>query len=47
METELQLDENLRLFVLPPLSQADCAAIEARIPHLPEQLLDPAQWPRK
>lgn len=46
METESQLDENLRLFVRPPLAAEDCALIETRIPRLPEQLLDPAQWPR-
>lgn len=46
METESQLDENLRLFVRPPLAPQDCAAIELRIPRLPERLLDPAQWPR-
>jgi spore coat polysaccharide biosynthesis protein SpsF len=44
METETQLDENLRLFVRPPLSQQDCAEIERHIPHLPERLLDPSQW---
>ena len=47
METEDQLDTNLRLFVRPPLSREDCAAIEARVPALPAALLDPAQWPKK
>lgn len=46
METEVQLDENLRLFVRAPLSPIDCAEIESRIPRVPECLLDPAQWPR-
>lgn len=46
METQSQLDENLRLFVRPPLSQKDCEAISAHIPNVPEQLLDPAKWPR-
>jgi len=46
METELQLDENLRLFVRAPLSAADCARVEARIPRQPACLLDPAQWSR-
>ncbi|HWU27314.1 MAG TPA: aldo/keto reductase [Rhizomicrobium sp.] len=45
METEEQLDSNLRLFVRHPLSPVDCSAIEARMPRLPERLLDPAQWP--
>ncbi len=44
METEDQLDENLRLFVRAPLSAQDCAAIERRIPRLPERLLNPALW---
>lgn len=46
METESQLDENLRLFVRPPLAPEDCAVIESRVPRLPVGLLDPAQWPR-
>ena len=46
METEAQLDTNLRLFVRPPLAPQDCARLEARIPQLPEQLLNPAQWSR-
>jgi aryl-alcohol dehydrogenase-like predicted oxidoreductase len=44
METEVQLDDNLRLFVRPPLSAEDCAEIARRIPRVPAQLLDPAQW---
>jgi aryl-alcohol dehydrogenase-like predicted oxidoreductase len=46
METEAQLEENLRLFVRFPLTPEDCAALEARLPRLAEPLLDPAQWPR-
>ncbi len=46
METETQLDENLRLFVRPPLAPEDCVRIGSRIPRVPENLLDPAQWPR-
>jgi aryl-alcohol dehydrogenase-like predicted oxidoreductase len=46
METEDQLDENLRLFVRPPLSTEDCAAIEQVIPRVPETLLNPASWPK-
>jgi aryl-alcohol dehydrogenase-like predicted oxidoreductase len=47
METEEQLDTNLRLSILPPLPAHDCREIEALIPHVPAQLLDPAQWPKK
>ena len=43
-ETEAQLDENLRLCTLPPLSAADCDALEASAPRLPQALLDPAKW---
>ncbi len=47
METEDQLEENLRLFVRPPLSAEDCAAIRQRVPRVPEALLDPARWPKR
>ena len=46
METEDQLDDNLRLFVRPPLSPEDCAEIAGRLPRVPAQLLNPAQWPQ-
>ena len=46
METEAQLDANLRLSIKPPLSREDCAWIEKMIPRVPERLLDPAQWPK-
>jgi aryl-alcohol dehydrogenase-like predicted oxidoreductase len=45
METEEQLEANLLLSTRPPLAFADCAAIEAGRPRVPEQLLDPACWP--
>jgi spore coat polysaccharide biosynthesis protein SpsF len=45
LETEDQLDANLRLFVRPPLTVGQCALLEARIPRLPETLLNPALWP--
>ena len=47
METEDQLDENLRLFLRRPLSPQECSLIDARTPKLPAQFLDPAQWPQK
>jgi aryl-alcohol dehydrogenase-like predicted oxidoreductase len=46
METEDQLEENLDLFVRPPLSADDCATIQQRIPRVPETLLNPALWPK-
>ena len=46
LETETQLDANLRLAVKPPLSKSECVLIEARIPRLPARLLNPAQWPK-
>jgi aryl-alcohol dehydrogenase-like predicted oxidoreductase len=45
METEEQLEANLLLSTRPPLALADCAAIEATRPRVPEELLDPARWP--
>jgi aryl-alcohol dehydrogenase-like predicted oxidoreductase len=47
LETEEQLDLNLRLAVKRPLSPDECAAVESRVPHLPEQLLNPALWPKR
>ncbi len=47
METEDQLDDNLRLFLRPPLSPADCADVARRLPRVSAQLLNPAQWPQK
>jgi len=46
LETEEQLDTNLRLAGKRPLTPAECALVELRIPRLPMRLLDPAQWPR-
>jgi spore coat polysaccharide biosynthesis protein SpsF len=47
METEEQLDANLRLSARPPLSPDDCALVERAMPRVPQKLLDPAQWPKK
>ncbi len=47
METEIQLETNLKLSARPPLSADDCKAIEAMRPRVPLQLLYPAQWPRR
>jgi len=46
LETEAQLDANLRLSLKRPLSESECGLIEKRIPRLPMRLLDPAQWPK-
>jgi len=46
LETEEQLDINLRLALKRPLSESECALIERRIVRLPVRLLDPAQWPK-
>jgi len=43
-ETEDQLEANLKLATRPPLSPEDCLKIEQSAPHVPERLLDPAQW---
>jgi spore coat polysaccharide biosynthesis protein SpsF len=47
LETEAQLDENLRLMRNPPLSPAECRFVDDCLPRLPEQLLNPALWPKK
>jgi aryl-alcohol dehydrogenase-like predicted oxidoreductase len=47
METEEQLETNLRLAICPPLAADACADIEATRPRVALALLDPAQWPRK
>jgi len=47
METESQVDANIRLYALPPLDRAECTAIEGGAPRMPNALLDPAQWPQK
>jgi spore coat polysaccharide biosynthesis protein SpsF len=47
LETETQLEENLRLMRHPPLTPAECRLVEERLPHCPEQLLNPALWPKK
>jgi spore coat polysaccharide biosynthesis protein SpsF len=47
METEDQLDTNLRLFVRPPLTAGQCEAVARRLPRVPEQLLNPALWPQR
>jgi aryl-alcohol dehydrogenase-like predicted oxidoreductase len=46
METEDQLDMNLRLAARPPLTARDCAEVEASVPRVPAQLLNPAEWPK-
>jgi aryl-alcohol dehydrogenase-like predicted oxidoreductase len=46
LETEDQLDDNLRLFIKRPLTAEECAFVESRIPHLPIALLNPASWPK-
>ncbi len=47
METEDQLSENMRLFVERPLSTEECSIVANRMPRVPVQLLDPAQWPAR
>ena len=47
LETEQQLDRNLRLVLNRPLNRDECRLVEARLPRLPEELLNPALWPAK
>jgi len=46
VETLDQLRETMALFRNPPLSEAETALLGARLPRVPESLLDPARWPR-
>lgn len=46
LETMEQLDLNLRLAVKRPLDVRQCAAIEKHMPRVPEDLLNPALWPK-
>ncbi|HSM97263.1 MAG TPA: aldo/keto reductase [Rhizomicrobium sp.] len=46
METEEQLEMNLRLSARRPLSAEDCAQIERLVPRVPPRLLNPAEWPK-
>jgi aryl-alcohol dehydrogenase-like predicted oxidoreductase len=46
LETDDQLEDNLRLFLKPPLSREDCARVAAALPRVPERLLNPALWPK-
>lgn len=46
LETPEQLDLNLRLSVKRPLTPEECHIVDLRVPRLPEQLLNPALWPK-
>ena len=46
LESEEQLEDNLRLSVKSPLTPEQCASVAARIPRLPVALLNPAAWPK-
>ena len=46
LETDEQLDLNLRLSVKRPLTSEECRLVDKRMPRLPEQLLSPALWPK-
>jgi spore coat polysaccharide biosynthesis protein SpsF len=46
LETEDQLDRNLRLATRRPLTAEECAVVADALPRVPEQLLNPALWPK-
>ena len=46
LETDEQLDLNLRLSVKRPLTLQECNVVDGAMPRLPEQLLNPALWPK-
>jgi aryl-alcohol dehydrogenase-like predicted oxidoreductase len=39
-----QLQDNLKLMIKPPLTEAECIYIEKELPEVPERLLNPSQW---
>jgi len=41
-----RLDLDLRLAVRRPLTAEECRIVDARVPRLPERLLNPALWPQ-
>jgi len=43
-ETEIQLQENLRLFQSPHLMLDQCAELELLLPVAPQELLNPSKW---
>jgi aryl-alcohol dehydrogenase-like predicted oxidoreductase/spore coat polysaccharide biosynthesis protein SpsF (cytidylyltransferase family) len=45
-ETASQLDENLRLFTLPKLTDEQCEEIEQTLAVVPDDLLNPSKWNR-
>jgi aryl-alcohol dehydrogenase-like predicted oxidoreductase len=46
VETEEQLEANLRLWENPHLTPQECGALEQERPHMPVEILDPARWPQ-
>lgn len=46
METSEQLKDNLKLFASDSLTEKERLSLEARMPRVPETLLNPALWPR-
>jgi aryl-alcohol dehydrogenase-like predicted oxidoreductase len=47
LETSEQLDFNLRLSIKRPLTLEECLLVDNCMPRVPEQLLNPALWPKK
>jgi spore coat polysaccharide biosynthesis protein SpsF len=46
VETQQQLGEVVALFEQAPLREEQCAEVNGFLPHVPEQLLNPALWPK-
>lgn len=45
METEQQLQDNVKLFSASLMTQAECRHVKTALPKAPEALLNPALWP--
>jgi aryl-alcohol dehydrogenase-like predicted oxidoreductase len=46
MESDSQLEANLRAWARPPLGRGAIAELEALVPELPDAVVDPSKWPR-
>ena len=46
VETQEQLEANLKLWENPHLTPQECGALEHGRPHMPAEILDPARWPQ-
>jgi hypothetical protein len=46
MESDSQLEANIRAWSRAPLDPGEIADLEALVPELPDAVVDPSKWPR-